>query len=358
MRGEELQGELLQNALDEYKSGLIGSKTLRDESIKNRRKFLQRLETFLSDKPFNEETARAFILHVSSTKAGKPATPSAIATYVGKLRAFCQFLVDQGYIEKNFCKKIPRPTQEQIQPQITPLDPLLIEKAIILGTTPTKYDFGRSKAVKGDSRLALLFVLVTGKRRSEVLGLRGCDLNLDDNPPTYWATLKGGRRQLFEIPPVKELLTGLRQRQNREKVFQITGDVMIKHLNDGLRKLGINKKMVVHDLRDIFALERLRKNEPAFKVSRLLGHTRIETTLRHYVPYVVSDYSATLRNSSVIRHGLSISEIADDIKKEVQMRTKDDRFQEIRVGINENGITIKIPYSKIGVEAMKISGKS
>lgn len=243
----------------------------------------------------------------------------------------------------------------QTQTQITPLDPLLIEKAIILGTTPTQYDFGRSKAVKADSRLAIMFVLVTGRRRCEILRLRGQDLNLNDSPPTYWATLKGGRRQLFEIPPVKELLTGLRERQDREKVFQVTGEVMIKHLNDGLKQLGINKKMTIHDLRDIFALERLRKNEPAYKVSRLLGHTRLETTLKHYTPYIVTDYSSTLRNSSVIRHGLTIPEITDEIKKEVQMRTKDDRFQETRISMDQDGITIKIPYSEIGLEEMKTS---
>lgn len=346
---EELQGALLQKALEEYKSGLFGVKTLRDESLKNRRKFIIRLENYLNGKPFNENSARDFIQFLKVTKTGKPAAPSAIATHVGKIRALGQFLVTQGYIEKNFCQNIPRPTKDQLQTPITPLAPEILLKAIKLGTTPTKYDRGRSRAVKADSRIALLFALHTGRRRSEILKLKGEDLNLDDKPPSYWATLKGGRRHMFEIPPVKMLLTGLRERQNREKVFQITGEVMIKHLNDGLRKMKVNKKVVVHDLRDVFAIERLRNKEEAFRVGRLLGHKRLQTTLDHYVPYILTDYSETLRNSSIIRHGLSVSEIADNIRDEVQRKAKDDRFLEARTTITDKGISIEIPFSKSGL---------
>lgn len=350
---EELSGDKLQIALKEYESGLVGSRILQPESLKNRKKFIQRLEVFLCGKAFNQDTARDFIKFISTTKQGLASKPSTIATYNGKLRGFCQFLVDEGYIQNNFCKKIPKPKEEAVKAHIAAIKPELAQRAIILGTSRGKYDNSKTMRVKDESRLALMFALTTGRRRSEILSLRSEDLFLDDDPPFYWATLKGGGRQIFEVPPVKSLIDVLRARSKREKIFEVTADTLNKHLQNGLRQLGITKKVTMHDLRHIFALERLRRGESIYHVSRLLGHKRIEITAKYYTPYVMTDYSSTLRNSTIIRHGLSLQEVIDDVGKLVRERVRDDRFESVQLKMHEDGVELRIPYSKIGLREMK-----
>lgn len=68
-------------------------------------------------------------------------------------------------------------------------------------------------------REALRFILRTGLRINELLMLKGSDLNLYDNPPTFWVLSKGGNRELLPLP--KDMLEELKTRQRMSAFFKL-----------------------------------------------------------------------------------------------------------------------------------------
>jgi integrase len=97
------------------------------------------------------------------------------------------------------------------------------------------------------------------------------------------------------IPPdvVKELLTVANG--NTRYVFWQTGngqpESVVKNWHRDLRALFIAAGMPKghpHQLRDTAAVEWLKAGVPIEEVSRLLGHSSIKTTERHYNPWVQS----------------------------------------------------------------------
>ncbi len=202
MEGNELISEKLKQAIALYKTGKVAKKQLRIETLKKRKKFLVRFEQFLEtvDWTFNEKTAREFIDSLRTRKDGKPSAPTSIKTYIGDIRAFNRWCIEQRYLAVHFTQWIPKPPEAETMPEPFLLSGDVIDQAIILGTTPGKYDNKSTKFKKAESRIALQFIRKTGRRRSEVFNLRGVDLHPDNVDPCYWYTQKGGKRVIRPIP--------------------------------------------------------------------------------------------------------------------------------------------------------------
>lgn len=94
------------------------------------------------------------------------------------------------------------------------------------------------------------------------------------------------------IPPfVAEALTTV-VNGNPRYVFwtgESLGDTVAKNYQEAFRKLFKQAKIEdghPHRLRDTAAVEWLKKGISLFEVSRLLGHTSVKTTEKHYAPWV------------------------------------------------------------------------
>lgn len=356
MKANVLEGDILRQAIDTYKSGKVAKKQLRAETLKKRKKFLLRLELFLQTVEwiFNEQTARNFIDSLRTRKDGKPSALTSIKTYIGDLRAFNRWCIDQGYLAVHFAQFIPKPPEAETMPESVLLRGDIIDKAIILGTTPGQYDNKRSRFIKNESRVVLQFFRKTGRRRSEVFTLRGSDLHPDDVVPCYGYTQKGGKRTSSPIPA--DMVDEMRKRQHKKIVFEVTPETTIKHLRDGLAKQGIDSKIVNHTLRKLFAIERNKNGETIYNISQALGNT-VKIVEKHYLSNDISEIAETVNNSMAIRNGSSTEKNIDTALKSLRNIFKGDRYQKVRLVMKNGLIVFEIPLTDEGKRAMESSEK-
>lgn len=354
METNVLEGEKLKQAIAIYKSGKVAKKQLRAETLKKRKKFLLRFEKFLStvDWVFNEQTARDFIDSMRTRKDGKPSALTSIKTYIGDLRAFNHWCIEQRYLSVNFCQWIPKPSDAETTPEPVLLRGEVIDNAILLGTTPGKFDNKKTRFIKNESRVALHFLRKTGRRRNEVFTLSGSDLHPDDVVPCYWYTQKGGKRTSRPIPA--DMIDEMRKRQQKEKVFEVTPETTIKHLRNGLRMQGIDERIVNHTLRKLFAIERNNNGETIYDIAQALGNT-VKIVERHYLSNDISKIADTVNNSMAIRNGLSIEKNIDTVMKSMRNIFKGSRYQKVRLIMNNGVIRFEIPLTEEGKKELKSS---
>tara|TARA_R100000655_G_scaffold28309_2_gene57498 strand:- start:3881 stop:4126 length:246 start_codon:yes stop_codon:yes gene_type:complete len=74
----------------------------------------------------------------------------------------------------------------------------------------------------------------------------------------------------------------------KEGIWEYRGDYISKKFKKNLRRLEI-KDGRFHDLRRTFGFNLIRQGMPIFKVSKLLGHSSIVTTERHYAPLLATN---------------------------------------------------------------------
>jgi len=354
METNVLEGERLKQAIAIYKSGKVAKKQLRAETLKKRKKFLLRFEKFLStvNWVFNEQTARGFIDSMRTRKDGKPSALTSIKTYIGDLRAFNRWCIDQRYLSVHFTQWIPKPSEAETMPEPVLLRGDIIDKAIILGTTPGKYDNKRTRFIKNESRIVQQFLRKTGRRRSEVFTLRGSDLHPDDVVPSYWYTQKGGKRT--SRPISADMIEEMRKRQLKEKVFEVTPETTIKHLRDGLKAQGIDEKIVNHTLRKLFAIERNNNGETIYDIAQALGNT-VKIVERHYLSNDISKIADTVNNSMAIRNGLSIERNIDTAMKSLRNTFKGSRYKKVRLVMKDGVIVFEIPLTDEGKKELESS---
>lgn len=346
-----LEGERLKQAIAGYRSGKIAKRQLREATLIKRIKFLNRFEQFLATVGwvFNEQTARAFIDHLKTRKDSKPSSLKSLRTYNADLRAFNQWCIDQRYLTVHFCKWIPKPPEAETMPEPLTLSAEVIDKAIILGTTPGIYDNRKNLITKAESRTVLQFLRKTGRRRSEVFNLKGSDLYPDADVPCYFYTQKGGKRKSMPIPA--DLISEMRKRQHKDKVFDVTPDTTITHLRNGLLKQGIDVKIVNHSLRKLFAIERNKNGETIYNIAKALGNT-VKIVEQHYLSSEISDIADTVNNSMTIRNGLSTEKNIDTALKSLRNIFKGDRYQKVRLVMKDGIITFEIPLTDEGKKEM------
>ncbi len=129
---------------------------------------------------------------------------------------------------------------------------------------------------------AVLLILLTGCRSSEVLGLRWSDvkgsrLHLRDSktgPRTVWISEEG-----------RSVLAGLKRRHGVEDVFYnpVTGRRIAKLVNfwERIRERRGFASLRLHDLRHTYASHAAAGSETLPMIGKLLGHRRINSTSRY-----------------------------------------------------------------------------
>jgi site-specific recombinase XerD len=108
---------------------------------------------------------------------------------------------------------------------------------------------------------------------------------------------KTGTHVSVPIPPAvaNEVLAAMKLNENPQYIFWNTGEgtpqTAVTHWQHDLRQAFRAAKMPnghPHQLRDTFAVGLLSNGVPLEEVSKLLGHTSIKTTEKHYAPWVTT----------------------------------------------------------------------
>jgi integrase/recombinase XerD len=156
--------------------------------------------------------------------------------------------------------------------------------------------------------LFVLFLLDTGARSAEVLGLRPKDINLDN----LLVTLDGKGRKQRVVPFSFELRKAL---YRYLKEFGCKPDALLFACGTGTRwsrrnalrevrqlcrDLGFEPPArTVHAFRHTFAVNYLRREGSVFHLQKVLGHTSLEMT-RRYTNLVTTDLQAVHERVSLL----------------------------------------------------------
>ena len=220
-------------------------------------------------------------------------SPHSINFYISAVSTFFKYLVECDYRDKtNPCDTVQRiSTQgvEQKQEYLTEDEYTNLLQAIKVRTAKArKFEFTSAR-----DTLLVTLNLTVGLRCSEALNLTVKQFNSD----VISIIGKGGKLRKFKV--TDEIRTRFNEYMEvRDQAFNdsedsellfvsVTGkELHVKDINKNLKKYcercGIDKDITSHCLRRSCATHYLQEGIPVAQVSRLLGHSNPQTTMRYY----------------------------------------------------------------------------
>lgn len=122
--------------------------------------------------------------------SGRVPTANTIAARIAGVSSFYRFLIRLGLLHANPCDALERPRSTPG----TPRGLSAAEVGRVLGAIPETKEGLRDKAI-------VLTLVLTGRRRAEVLALKAGDLSAEGGSIFYRYRGKGGKRGYRELPP-------------------------------------------------------------------------------------------------------------------------------------------------------------
>ena len=224
---------------------------------------------------------------------GRGLSPHSINFYISAVSTFFKYLVEFDYRDKtNPCDTVQRvSTQgvEQKQEYLTEDEYTNLLQAIKVRTAKArKFDFTSAR-----DTLLVTLNLTVGLRCSEALNLTVEQFNSD----VISIIGKGGKLRKFKVTDeirvrfneyMKVRDQAFNDGEDSDLLFvSVTGkELHVKDINKNLKKYcercGIDKDITSHCLRRSCATHYLQEGIPVAQVSRLLGHSNPQTTMRYY----------------------------------------------------------------------------
>ena len=224
---------------------------------------------------------------------GRGLSPHSINFYISAVSTFFKYLIEFDYRDKtNPCDTVQRvSTQgvEQKQEYLTEDEYTNLLQAIRIKTNKArKFEFTSAR-----DTLLVTLNLTVGLRCSEALSLTVEQFNSD----IISIIGKGGKLRKFKV--TDEIRARFNEYMEvRDQAFNdgedsellfvsVTGkELHVKDINKNLKKYcercGIDKDITSHCLRRSCATHYLQEGIPVAQVSRLLGHSNPQTTMRYY----------------------------------------------------------------------------
>ena len=220
-------------------------------------------------------------------------SPHSINFYISAVSTFFKYLTEFDYRDKtNPCDTVQRvSTQgvEQKQEYLTEDEYTNLLQAIKVRTVKArKFEFTSAR-----DTLLVTLNLTVGLRCSEALNLTVEQFNSD----VISIIGKGGKLRKFKVTDeirarfneyMKVRDQAFNDGEDNELLFvSVTGkELHVKDINKNLKKYcercGIDKDITSHCLRRSCATHYLQEGIPVAQVSRLLGHSNPQTTMRYY----------------------------------------------------------------------------
>jgi integrase/recombinase XerD len=229
----------------------------------------------LAKTPPEVTVAEVFAFAHAVGPSGRTPSGSTINLRLAALSSFYGFLVRLDLAFRNPCDRVQRPHVEPGPARgLTPAELKRLQRAIPATPAGTR------------DRAIVLMLVLTGRRRSEVLNLQRCDIDAGGEVALYSYRGKGGKRGRRELPaPVLVAIrAGLRAYGRRledleptERVFNVSTQGFYLNLRRYLRKAKL-PETGVHVLRHSAAKLRRDVGESIEDVSRFLDHSNLAVT--------------------------------------------------------------------------------
>jgi integrase len=172
-------------------------------------------------------------------------------------------------------------------------------------------------------RRFLVFLLGTGARRGEALKLTWDAVELDGNrrAAVHFQMTKSGKPRRVPLPEkVRELLLTMRAEapkgEQRVFVWKVVKDGKeevvpfdsVKRSFDTARAAAKLKGVSLHTMRHTYASRLVMRGVPIYNVSKLLGHSKIQMTMRyaHLAPEGLEESVAVLDGSGGFESGANV----------------------------------------------------
>ena len=136
-----------------------------------------------------------------------------------------------------------------------------------------------------DFKIFLQFLLHTGCRRNEALGVTWKDIDLDRNQILIRGEVgKMGKRRSIPINMVlAEVLTKLPGRREGNLFPEYGSNQVSMKFRRLAKKIDLPKGFSLHSLRSTFGSTLINKGVDIYTVSKFLGHSSVKVTEKHYL---------------------------------------------------------------------------
>lgn len=211
-------------------------------------------------------TARTFETVIQIIKAhvrGKPLpkNPTTRAIHIRHINCCWNWGLKNGYI--NHTKKLRGDTKGEARHRVLTHDEL---STLFDGITDP--DFNQF----------VRFAYYTGARSGEIRHLK-----LEQMKGDHFVVIgKSGRRLVKLNSQAQAILS------KRELLWDYSSDFVSHKFKKEARRLKISD-IRFHDLRRTFGYNLIKQGRPIYEVSKLLGHSSVTTTERHYAPLLATD---------------------------------------------------------------------
>ena len=211
-----------------------------------------------------------------SKRLQEGASPATVNREIALLRHMLNKAVEWGLIERNQEAEI-KMLQEDSK-----------------GRFISKDDLRKiTENISDNYRDLLVFLVMTGIRLGEALALEWKQIDLERGVMVIYG-YQTKRKTTFVVPLHAEVVKLLRKRRGKikdEKVFRHSKINFIRAFKQALKRAGLDPSIRVHDLRHTFITRLLAKGAIPPKVAALVGHKRLETTMRyaHLTPEILAD---------------------------------------------------------------------
>jgi len=215
-------------------------------------------------------------------RSGRTPSPTTVGARIACLSSYFRFLIRMGLVVSNPCDAVERPRATQSVARGYSAE----EVRRLLAVVPD------SVAGRRDRALLLTFIL-TGRRRTEVIGLTAGDICVEGETVFYSYRGKGGKRGRRELPrPAYEALCvtltdaglALATMDKGASLWQadagprgVTGSTFYSRLQRHMRAAGLPLSGV-HVLRHTSAKLRRDAGESIEQVSQFLDHSSLQVT--------------------------------------------------------------------------------
>jgi len=216
-------------------------------------------------------------------KSGRIPSATTVGARIACLSSFYRFLIRMGLVVSNPTDAVERPRSVQAPARGYSAD----EVRRLLAVVPQDTIAGRR------DRAILLALVLTGRRRAEVIGLKAGDLSLEGETCLYSYRGKGGKRGRRELPrPVFEAIVRtladvgkeLAAMASDESLWQaaarpegLSSGTLYARFRRYLRAAGL-APTGLHILRHSAARLRRQAGESIEEVSSFLDHSSLATT--------------------------------------------------------------------------------
>ena len=192
------------------------------------------------------------------------------------LKAYFKWCYERNYIQRNPTSIIkPIKSEKKIQEHLTEIE---LEKV-------------RKSCINAKEKALVEFMFSTGCRVSEVANMKLSDINWEDRTIIIFGKGKKYRIGFLNIRGCFALQEYIENYRKGDSDFLFVSDrkPYNKMHNDGLEKIvrniskrsGIGKNLTPHVFRRTMATHMLEKGASIQDIQKILGHEKIETTLRY-----------------------------------------------------------------------------